>query len=72
MPIKQKFWKAEEACQGDVDNGFGSGHLATIQDDATFTLVLDCLAFFIILLKIRCRPLQMEMNIHVGPNLVFF
>ena len=41
MPIKQKFWKAEEACQGDVDNGFGSGHLATIQDDATFNFIVN-------------------------------
>ena len=39
------------------------------QDDTTFTLVSDCLNFFIILLKIRCKALLMEMSIHVGPNL---
>ena len=41
MPARMKFRKAEEACQGDIDNGFGLGNLATIRDDATFNFIVN-------------------------------
>ena len=31
---------AEKACEDDVDNGLGRGHLATIRDGATFNFIV--------------------------------